>query len=385
MAQVKQRSNGRWSVRIRRTGWPVQTRTFRTRADADAWARAVEREMDTNSFIPRDDAERTSFASAAQRYIAEVLPRLRGKVQTEYLIKRLVGVFGTYSLASITSALLASYRDERLKAVSPQSVVHELGMISRIYKVAAMDWGMALPRGNPVALVRKPPLRNERERRLVDNEEELLSAALRTCKHPYPHTAFVLAVETAARQSELIALTWEDINLHARVARIRGKNGGVTKNGDTFRDVPLSTRAVNTLKALPLPRSGSVLRMSQNSLKLAWQRAVCRARQNHLHEMLRQRLTAAGLSAAEQEREIRALVFRKRTPSPRTNQLLKDLETSDKTLAELKFHDLRHEATSRLAERLEMHELMKVTGHKTSRTLVRYYHPRAADLAKKLA
>ncbi|WP_066710932.1 site-specific integrase, partial [Curvibacter delicatus] len=280
---------------------------------------------------------------------------------------------------------LASYRDERLKAVSPQSVVHELGMVSRIYKVAAMDWGIALPRGNPVALVRKPTLRNERDRRLVGNEEELLSAALRTCKNPYPHAAFVLAVETAARQSELIALTWEDIDLHARVARIRGKNGGVTKNGDTFRDVPLSTRAINTLKALPLPRSGSVLRMSQNSLKLAWQRAVSRARQSHLHERLRQRLTAAGVTAANQEREIRALVFRKRAPSPRTVQLLKDLENSDKTLEDLKFHDLRHEATSRLAERLEMHELMKVTGHKTSRTLMRYYHPRASDLAKKLA
>ncbi|OZA30933.1 MAG: hypothetical protein B7X93_01500 [Hydrogenophilales bacterium 17-61-9] len=53
-------------------------------------------------------------------------------------------------------------------------------------------------------------------------------------------------------------------------------------------------------------------------------------------------------------------------------------------LQDLHFHDLRHEATSRLAERLQMHELMRVTGHKDTRMLARYYHPRAEDLAKKL-
>jgi len=50
----------------------------------------------------------------------------------------------------------------------------------------------------------------------------------------------------------------------------------------------------------------------------------------------------------------------------------------------LTFHDLRHEATSRLAEKLALHELMKVTGHKDTKMLARYYHPRAEDLAKKL-
>jgi hypothetical protein len=41
-----------------------------------------------------------------------------------------------------------------------------------------------------------------------------------------------------------------------------------------------------------------------------------------------------------------------------------------------------HEATSRLAEKLQMHELMRVTGNKDIRMLARYSHPRAEDLAK---
>ncbi|HAV2420526.1 phage recombination protein Bet [Escherichia coli] len=50
-------------------------------------------------------------------------------------------------------------------------------------------------------------------------------------------------------------------------------------------------------------------------------------------------------------------------------------------LKDLRFHDLRHEATSRLAEIFPMHELTKITGHKDPRMLMRYYHPKAEDLA----
>lgn len=54
-------------------------------------------------------------------------------------------------------------------------------------------------------------------------------------------------------------------------------------------------------------------------------------------------------------------------------------------LQNLRFHDLRHEATSRLAEVFEMHELAKITGHKDTRMLLRYYHPNIVKLTEKLA
>jgi integrase len=61
------------------------------------------------------------------------------------------------------------------------------------------------------------------------------------------------------------------------------------------------------------------------------------------------------------------------------------LVTKDPFLTDLRFHDLRHEATSRLAEIFPLHELTKVTGHQNTRMLMRYYHPRTEDLAQKLA
>ncbi|ROZ68726.1 site-specific integrase [Ramlibacter sp. WS9] len=385
MATFTQRAGGRWQAKIRRLGWPSQSETFQTRAAAEAWARHIERAMDTESFLPSDDAARTTFAQLVERYQNEKLPKLRGQVQDQYLLKRVAEAFGEYSLARITPAMLSEYRDTRLKAVKEQTVAHELGMVSRLFNAAILDWKIAIPKGNPVQQVRKPSISNDRDRRLEGTEEQLLLDALLDRESPWPHAAAVLAIETAARMSELLALRWAEIDLDVRVARVRGKDGGVTKGGDLYRDVPLTSRAAALLKDLPRSINGLVLPISQNALQIAWGRALRQARKRHVHGVLCQQLGSAGYNEEEQAREVRALVYKKREPLALTRQLVEKIETEDQVLVNLHFHDLRHEATSRLAEKLAMHELMKITGHKSSRMLARYYHPRAADLARKLA
>lgn len=381
MAAITKRKNGSYTARIRRLGWPAQAKTFDRLSDAEAWARAVEREMDVGAFIQRDDAERTTFQQAADRYKLEVLPTKRAQVQPRYMLDRLCEHFGRYSLASISAAMLSKYRDERLKVVSAQTVVHELGLITRVLKSCQLDWGIALPQGIPTALVRKPRVSNSRERRLERHEEVLLLETL--VGKVYPRAAVILALETAARQSELISMTWADVDLRRRVVRLRGIDGRQTKSGDAFRDVPLSPRALEVLSSLPRDIDGGrVFPISQNALRLSWDRALVSARRSHLHRLLAESLATENIDG---EREVRALIFKKRVPSTRAVNLLHELETKDKTLLNLHFHDLRHEATSRLAEKLQMHELMKVTGHKSSSMLSRYYHPRAEDLANKLA
>ena len=54
--------------------------------------------------------------------------------------------------------------------------------------------------------------------------------------------------------------------------------------------------------------------------------------------------------------------------------------------ADLRFHDLRHEATSRLFERTKLSdiEISRITGHKDPRVLRRYSNLRGSDLAAKL-
>ena len=54
-------------------------------------------------------------------------------------------------------------------------------------------------------------------------------------------------------------------------------------------------------------------------------------------------------------------------------------------IIDLRFHDLRHEATSRFFEKgLNVMEVAAITGHKDLRMLQRYTHLRAEDLARKL-
>lgn len=103
-----------------------------------------------------------------------------------------------------------------------------------------------------------------------------------------------------------------------------------------------------------------------------------------MHAKLVTALIESGLDREAAAGEIRALVYHKKTPRPETVDLLASIAGSDATLTDLHFHDLRHKTTSRLANLLQMHELMKVTGHKSSAMLARYYHPKASDLAKKL-
>jgi len=408
VATFTQRANGHWQAKIRRRGFPEQSETFRTKADAIAWARALEREMDVGSFISRDDAQRTTFAAAAQRYREEILPTKRGQAADASRLARLVEEFGNFSLASITPAMLARYRDERLKAVSAQSVVHELGVVSRVLKAATMDWGIALPQGLPTALTRKPKVRNARDRRLEEGEELALLAELKQCEKPWPHALAVLAIETAGRLSELCALSWQDIDLAKRTARLRGADGGMTKSGDAYRDIPLSKAAISLLKSLPREDNGAagttppkpsrgrarptaqdkfegrVLRASANALQISWVRAVARARARHVHTLLCSMLAEHGFDQEAQAKEVRALVFKKRTPHPTTIEILHKIEQIDQFLVNLHIHDLRHEATSRLATKLPMHDLMKVTAHRSPAILARYYHPRAQDLAQKI-
>jgi integrase len=135
-----------------------------------------------------------------------------------------------------------------------------------------------------------------------------------------------LALETAMRRGELLALQWEHIDLSVQTALLP-----MTKNG-TARVVPLSKKAVAVLAELPRRGDGPVFPISHMTMHNCFRDACKRASINNLH-----------------------------------------------------FHDLRHTATSRLAEKLpNVIELASVTGHQTIQMLKRYYHPNAEALAQKL-
>jgi integrase len=191
--------------------------------------------------------------------------------------------------------------------------------------VARNEWGIYVH--NPARDIKLPLGGRQRDRRLQPGEEARLFTACREARNRWLLPLVQLALETAMRQGELLRLRWEHIDLNRRTAHLP-----VTKNGEA-RTVPLSSTAVAVLRALPRALHGDVLRgVTTEAVKRSYMRATRRA-----------------------------------------------------GIEDLRFHDLRHEATTRLFEKgLNIMEVASITGHKDLRMLRRYTHLKAEDLALKL-
>lgn len=325
MPTIRKKGEGQYHVQIRKRGYPTQTKTFTKEADAKRWATIIEAEMERGVFVSRTEAEGTLVREVLKRYEDEVLPAKRGQMPDKSRIKLLIEEFGDYRLASLTSTQIAKYRDQRLKVVSPQTVIHEINLLNRVLKAATLDWGIALPGGLPTAQVRKPAKPRGRDRRVSAAE---ISKILETTESAELRTVVTLAVETGMRRGELASLLWEDVNLQKQTAHLPK-----TKT-DVPRTIPLSKTAVAALKKLGTKKEGRVFSLQGESMSQAFERACAPHRAN---------------------------------------------------IAGLRFHDLRHEATSRLFEKgLNVMEVAAITGHKTLDMLRRYTHLRAEDIAKKL-
>ena len=351
MATFTKRGDLQWQAKVRRKGYPQESKTFDTKADAEKWARSIEREMDRGRFVSNAEAESTTFTEALDRYEREIASNKRGATQEKSIIRQLRDSWlAKRPLAGIRRADIAKLRDEWCVTHSPATVVRRLAVISHLFTIARKEWGLE-SLSNPVELVRKPPVKNERTRRIANIEPDNVGGAsideLAYVKAASA-SAFLpalidIAVETAMRRGELISLGPAQVDLTKRVAHL-----AMTKNGSS-RDVPLSSKAIAVFEELIKDGRESFFPLRPDAVTRAFERAVARARKTYEEDCANKCVAA-----------------------------------DPNLLVDLCFHDLRHEATSRLAEKFPLHELAKITGHRDTKMLMRYYHPRAEDLAKKL-
>lgn len=332
MATFRKRGVYQWQTQVRKKGHPLQTKTFDTRAAAEQWARAIEYEIDQGLFVSRAEAESTTLKQLLERYRDEVTPLKKGAEAEAARINALLRhPLAQRFVAGIRGVDIARYRDERLKQVSPGTAKRGLVVLAHLFEVARKEWGIQVH--NPVRDIKLPADNKPRNRRLQagldgkDKEEARLLKACRKARNPYLLPVVRLALETAMRQGELVGLRWEHIDLKRRIAHLPD-----TKNGES-RTVPLSTTAITVLRPWRRSIHGQVFPgLTTEAVKLSFRRATRRAGIEDLH-----------------------------------------------------FHDLRHEATSRLFEKgLNIMEVASITGHKDLRMLRRYTHLKAEDLARKL-
>lgn len=277
------------------------------------------------------------IAEALRLYGETVTPAKKSAQSEAYRIGNILRCpIAMVSLARCTARDIAAHRDLRIatahqndpkKTLSPGTVKHELMLLSNLFTIAATEWGMQNLE-NPVAKVRKPKTPPGRTRRLRPEEEKKLMRALD--RHPNKELKAIvrLALETGGRQGELLSLSWENISFRKRVAHLES-----TKNGEQ-RDIPLSRQALVALESLtsPAPKHGKVFSYTNTGVKSAW-RSI----------------------------------------------------TKSLCIEDLHFHDLRHEAISRLFEKgLDAIEVATISGHKSMQMLKRYTHLSAYKLVAKL-
>lgn len=258
----------------------------------------------------------------------------KGFKQESYRIRQISNSFlGLREVSSVTSVDIATYRDNRLNTVNPRtnktlsssSVRLEMSLLSNFFDICRIEWGYC--ESNPVANVRKPKPPPGRDRRLSAREDRQILRYSFQHSNPSLYSIIVLALETAMRQGEILSLRWEHINLKTRIAHLP-----MTKNG-TKRDVPLSLKARDALIRMGIKTEGYVFNYTSNGLKSTWRFMMLKLGINDIH-----------------------------------------------------FHDLRHEAVSRLFElgTLDMMEIAAISGHKSLSMLKRYTHLSAQKLVKKL-
>lgn len=375
MATKRQRSNGTWEYVIKRASLLAKpiSMTFNTEAEGDPYVRRLEQLLD-RGIVPEefqapkreraprlrtvmlDYKEQVALSPADKAYLGVLLDRLPPALELRVL---------TYQWGA--DWVTSMKRDGNL---APSTIRHHVGTLARCLDWAVVQGGLPvnplrqLPKGyaqyteadGKAVTARKGggqvKVSTERDRRLLPGEEKKIRAVLGGQKpkgrqRPLElleksalQALFDLALESAMRMAEMYTLDVGQVDFKKRTVFLER-----TKNGSK-RQVPMSSVAVKVLREFIGKR--------RSGLVFPWWNGV------------------------RDEKEL------KRCTSQLSRQYSRIFEAAG--CEDLRFHDLRHEATARLYERTELTDLQiaKITGHKDIRSLARYANLRGSDLAARL-
>ncbi len=311
MASIRKR-NDLWQVQVRCRHAGSASKSFHRKTDAERWATAQEALMQSGQWKDKKTNKHT-IGDMMLRYLNVVTPTKRGKDQETRRLRRLLSDRHLMSvrLTQAKPCFFADFRDQRIQD-GVRACQCDLVLLRHAWNIARIEWGWSLS-DNPISLIRMPKNNPPRERRLKEGEFDLLKVAAAKSRSWYVWPVVVLAVETAMRRGEILGLRWEHIDLDQRTAFLP-----MTKNGRS-RQVPLSEAAIDQLTKAPRD-TGRPFPVTDVAVRQAWDRLRVRA---GIHD--------------------------------------------------LTFHDLRHEAISRMFDDgMKIHEVMAISGHRTAIQLFRY-------------
>ena len=305
-------------------GGQRRSKTFDTKRLAQAWVAEM---VTKDTGVALLNSTLADLSARYEREVSEAKKGARWEMIRLKMYERDYPKLFARKLSSIQREDIEQLIDDRLKQVKPSTVNRDLNLIANLF-TQARRWRMMTH--NPMADIKRPKDPPPRDRRISQEEIDRLLVALDHVDGAQPRTqrqkvatAFLIALETAMRQGEICKVTWDDVHLDERYVFLPHT---ITKTG-VQRNVPLSKEAVRLIGTLPKEKE----------------------------EML-------GVSAG-----VVSTMFRK--------------AVADSAIDNLTFHDSRHEATTRLAQKLPVLDLARVTGHRDIKQLMTYYNKDARELA----
>jgi integrase len=298
--------------------------TFDTKRQAQAWVAEMVTK-DTGIAIGTG-----TLRELSARYKSEVSETKRGAhwevIRLDMYAREYADLFDR-KLTTIQREDIEQVINDRLKQVKPSTVNRDLNLISNVFKYGRR-WRMMSH--DPMTDIKRPKDPPPRDRRVSEAEESMLLQAMSysddmpvSSQRQKVAIAFLIALETAMRQGEIAKTKWSDVHIDERYIFLPHT---ITKTA-VSRNVPLSARAIELIGRL-----------------------------DHNKE------TMLGVSAGVVSTMFRAAV-------------------ANCGIDNLTFHDARHEATTRLAGKLQVLDLARVTGHRDIKQLMTYYNKDARELA----
>ena len=316
-------------------------------ADAKELAEQIAKEFD-QSAGRSIDAEKLTFAEladycekhyykAAEYHDERKVAGVRGLATAKGQINVLRAFFGKKRVRRITYAELREYRTARLQTKSDRTdrnlsiatVNRELSTARRMFNVAVTEgWLIRNPFNSGPPLISTADERR-RERILSADEEKALLLACSARQRAHLRPLVIAALDTGMRKGELLKLRWNQVDLSGRVIHVRAFH---TKTM-TARDVPVSQRLHAELKRL-------------------W-------------------------DISPQDADALAFGIRDNV------RLAFDSARTDAKLSDVRFHDLRHTAATRLVQKgLSLAEVGRILGHSQPITTYRYVNPDEATIRR---
>lgn len=332
MATIRKRGKG-YFAEIRRKNYPRQNKTFLTKASAQVWVRRVELSMDNGSFIDVSQPRSVVIEDIIQDLIVSYerfnLPVAAPKRSA---LSQLATYFNGVSIHDLTVEDVLVFAAERRRVVSASTLQKQMYYFKQAVKNSRIKLVEDVVQIATEELIKKKVILGSvwRDRRLEPKEYEMLIKAAK--KHWIRH-AIDIAIESGMRQGEIHSLRMSDIDFARGVIKLLRKDPKA-EGGKKLCKIPLLKGVREVIVRVQKEING------------------------------RDKLFEVSNSSSI---------------SDKFASLRRGLGIEDLT-----FHDLRHEAISRMFERgMSIEQVRLVSGHTSLDQLSRYINLKAEDVAKR--